>query len=318
MSHPQEGSYINNKELDLVKAEYLKFTEFLCSVIGENKFKKSKFWFYQKQLSDFSKLDLVSQSKLLAVINKYGRLMPIFSGDMDFLKHNLLKLVSGSHSFSNLEEEHNDFYFEFDMALRYLLCKEQKNINITSECDVIIDDDIAIECKFLHGESGFEQNIRKANNQIITRIEDGLAKRGFISIDISHLVSKKEIQDFIDSIFIEFLEQYKNLGVSIKDAQSQIPHNKNFKKIVQGYVNQKIEYYYHKAKNTYVQFNLDSKVIGVFYQYEDVFLLDSDEYATCLPIRIGCYDMNDKYILNNPSIDKDELKKEFHSLATGI
>ena len=50
MSHPQEGSYINNKELDLVKAEYLKFTEFLCSVIGENKFKKSKFWFYQRKV----------------------------------------------------------------------------------------------------------------------------------------------------------------------------------------------------------------------------------------------------------------------------
>lgn len=135
--------------------------------------------------------------------------MPIFSGDMDFLKHNLLKLVSGSHSFSNLEEEHNDFYFEFDMALRYLLCKEQKNINITSECDVIIDDDIAIECKFLHGESGFEQNIRKANNQIITRIEDGLAKRGFISIDISHLVSKKRYKILLIRYSLNFSNNIK-------------------------------------------------------------------------------------------------------------
>ncbi len=318
MIHSLEGSYINNKELDFVKTEYLKFTEFLLSVIGENKFKKTKFWFYQKQLSNLSELDLVSQSKLLAVINKYGRLLPIFAGEIDFLKINLLKLVSGSHTFSNLEEEHNDFYFEFDMALRYLLCKEQKNVNITSECDIIIDNDIAIECKFLHSESGFEQNIRKANNQIIKRIDDGLANKGFISIDISHLVSKEEIQNFIDLIFIEFCNQYKSLGISIEDAQSQIPHNKNFEKIIKGYINQKIEYYYHKAKKTYVHFNLDSKTFGVFYQYEDVFLLDSDEYVTCIPIRIGCYDINDKYIHANPSIDEDELKKEFYSLANGI
>lgn len=51
MSHPQEGSYINNKELDLVKAEYLKFTEFLCSVIGENKFKKASFGFTKSNLA---------------------------------------------------------------------------------------------------------------------------------------------------------------------------------------------------------------------------------------------------------------------------
>ncbi|EHO7827677.1 hypothetical protein KMG13_004540, partial [Salmonella enterica] len=93
MNHPQKGSYINNKELDFVKTEYLKFTEFLCSVIGENRFKKSKFWFFQKQLSNLSELDLVNQTKLLAAINKYGRLLPIFAGDIDFLEKNLLKLV---------------------------------------------------------------------------------------------------------------------------------------------------------------------------------------------------------------------------------
>ncbi|EFT8215706.1 hypothetical protein HVB85_002774, partial [Salmonella enterica] len=316
MNHPQKGSYINNKELDFVKTEYLKFTEFLCSVIGENRFKKSKFWFFQKQLSNLSELDLVNQTKLLAAINKYGRLLPIFAGDIDFLEKNLLKLVSGNHSFSNLEEEHNDFYFEFDMALRYLLREDQKDVNITSDCDIIIDNDIAIECKFLHSESGFEQNIRKANNQIIKRIEDGLATRGFISIDISHLVSKEEIQNFINSIFIEFCDQYKSLGTSPEDAQSQIPRNKNFEKIIQGYINQKIEYYYHKAKNTYVHFNLDPRVFGVFYQYEDVFLLDSHKHATCIPIRTGCYDINDEYIHQNPSIDEDEVKKEFYSLAT--
>ena len=318
MIHSQEGSSTNNKDLDFLKIEYIKFTDFLCSVIGESKFKKSKFWFYQKQLSSISELDLVSQSKLIAVINKYGRLLPIFSGKIEFLKENLLKLVTGSHNFSNLEEEHNDFYFEFDMALRYLLCGAQKKINITSECDIIVDNDIAIECKFLHGESGFEQNIRKANNQIIKRIKDGLANRGFISIDISNLVSKKEIQDFINFIFTEFCDQYKKLGINSEDAQSQIPLNKNFQKIINGYINQKIEYFYYKAKKTYVHFNLDSRVFGVFFQYEDVFLLDSGENVTCVPIRIGCYDINDIYIQENPSIDKKTLSQEFHSLANGI
>lgn len=61
MSHSQEGSSINNKEISHLKNEYIKFTEFLCSVIGEDKFKKSKFWFFQKQLSKLHELDLTDQ-----------------------------------------------------------------------------------------------------------------------------------------------------------------------------------------------------------------------------------------------------------------
>ncbi|WP_426596369.1 hypothetical protein [Pectobacterium brasiliense] len=318
MSHSQEGSSINNKEISHLKNEYIKFTEFLCSVIGEDKFKKSKFWFFQKQLSKLHELDLTDQKKLLSIINKYGRILPIFEGDIDYLKSNLLKIVAGSHTYSNLSESHNDFYFEFDMALRYLLGKGKKKINITSDCDIIIDDDIAIECKFLHGENGFEHNIRKAEKQIVNRIESGLAKRGFISIDLSQLVSGKDIQNFIDTIFLEFLNQNKVLGLNTRDSHSQIPHNKNFQKIIAGYINQNIEYYYYKAKKTYKHFKLDPRVCGVFFQYEDTFLLDSEELATGLPIRIGCYDINKRYIAENQFIDEEALKKEFHSLANGI
>ena len=149
----------------------------------------------RKDLSDPERLDSQSMASLMEIVSKYNAINDLFEGGLIFEDRDVAKIVEGSASYEDDSQQgYNDKFFELSMGVRFWRgiqkIKPEVRVALDGICDVIVDDEIAIECKYAHSAGRLVDNVKKARKQIDCRVSKGSARYGFIALDISNLVSK--------------------------------------------------------------------------------------------------------------------------------
>lgn len=206
----------------------------------------TKLYKIKEDLLKFDDLDDKSLSKLLETACKYNSINSLFKHDKcKFNKTDLIKILKGTHDYTaDSNEQYNDFFFELSMGSRFIQAfkNESVTIHLNTDCDVIINNDIAIECKYIHSSSKIITNINKAKKQIETRIKDGLAQSGFIAIDLPHVYPHQKVNKFVQYTFNKFLENCEIFKDKIPgNLVKIITDNKHFQNIIQTYISHELE-----------------------------------------------------------------------------
>lgn len=248
----------------------------------------TKLWKLKKDLESISEIDDQSQAKVAEIVTKYVTLNHIFNSNIQYSKKDLAKIIEGKSDYKlDSNDNYNDYFFELSMGLRFLLSHNGKaTIKFDGVCDVIINDKIAIECKYIHSKSNIIKNIRKANNQIEKRIAENQAKIGFIALDLSHVLSTEKVKEFAHSAFDKFVENYKILksrGRIEGDIPIAISENDNFKKIISSFV-------MHEAETTlYAELGFDydmgSNTAAILFQAVNTFFFEFENSGLPLTTR---------------------------------
>lgn len=270
----------------------------------------------KKDLDNLPALDNDSLARVAEIASKYITLNYIFNSDVKYNKKDLLKVIEGKSDYKlDSNDNYNDYFFELSMGIRFLLSqKDNTRINLDGACDVIINDAIAIECKYIHSKNNLLKNISKANKQINKRIADNQAKLGFIALDMSHICSEEKIRKFINVTFDNFLDSYKSLASRghVDDILQSLSENKNFKEIIGSFIT-------HEAEVTLFNelgFNYDMGSNSYAILYQAVYTHCFDYEGSTLPITFRGM----TYLLNSkiPESQRQDIQKFIHNLAVGV
>lgn len=257
-------------DIDVLRKDFDVLLENIEKVIKErskNKtVKTSKLWQIKKDLQNPENLDESALGKLIELVTKFNAINHIFSENIPYNRKDLLKIIDGTRDYSiDANDGYNDFFFELSMATRWLLVAKaydyETKINLDGICDVIIDDEIAIECKYIHSSLNIIENVKKADKQIGDRVKSGLAKYGMAALDLSNICRKDRIKEFADYVLLRFAENYELLiekGKLNGDVLDLIIQDRNFSKILNNYtmleaetsLAQELGFDYKLGKNT--------------------------------------------------------------------
>lgn len=156
--------------------------------------------------------------------------------------------------------------FEFSIASRFVESLDNYNIDLSTNCDLIINQNIAIECKYIHGASKLEDNIKKARRQICERINSELAKIGIIAVDMSNLLSSDRFNGIVDvsekftsqeEMLLKFKEYYSKLVIDKLNMEiNHIHENKIFGKsnAIQAILLQSFNFVMINFEDSYIPF----------------------------------------------------------------
>jgi len=272
----------------------------------------------KKDLENIEHLEKNEAAKVSEIVIKFNTINDIFKNNIEVNKKELVKIIEGKHDYKlDSNEGYNDSFFELSMALRFLLASKEARprINLDGECDVIVNDKIAIECKYIHSLSNIVKNIKKANNQIDKRIQNGQAKIGFIALDLSHICPRDKVQEFAKYTFNRFLENYQYLEKKRKisgDILDQILVDNNFKKIISSYIMTEIETALYGELG--FSYDMGSNTLAIIFQSMNSFYFEHEGRAIPIISRGMTYFLNRN--LNHESAKK--VEKYIHSLAVGI
>ncbi|HDN9022204.1 TPA: hypothetical protein P2I16_004297 [Aeromonas salmonicida] len=272
----------------------------------------------KKDLENIENLDKKSIAKISEIVTKFNTINEIFRNDIEFNKKDLVKIIEGKHNYDlDSNDGYNDSFFELSMALRFLLSlKETKpRINLESECDVIINDKVAIECKYIHSLSNIIKNIRKANNQIDKRVENGQAEIGFIALDLSHVCSKDKVEEFAEYTFNRFVDNYRYLEEKRRissDILERILVDNNFKKIINSYFMSEVETALYGELG--FSYDMGPNVLAIIFQSMNSFCFEYE--GRIMPVAVRGM----TYFINRDLDDEKtrQVKSYIHSLAVGI
>lgn len=293
--------------LDLVLKKIRPNTNILNTKIGAIK----------DDLDNFERLNRYEQAKLFEIAIKYVQVNNIFNGNVDFNEKELIKIIEGKHDYSSdSDATYNDYIFEISMATRFLLSSNNHaEINIGDICDIIIDSKMAVECKYIHSRKNMRKNIGKARKQIERRVVDGQADRGFMALDLSHLMPLDKINDFLQITFKLFASNHETILSKQrldKSVLKSVVDDRNFSKIIQSYMMHELESVLYSE----LGFNYDFGVstLGIIFQTNNSFVIEYKEEFQVIPARGMTYFLNKKL----PKDSQVVLKEYIHNLAVGI
>lgn len=272
----------------------------------------------KKDLSEIEKLDAESMAKVSELVSKYNSINAIFSENIEFNKNDFVKIIEGKADYAiDSNESYNDYFFELSMATRFFEAFRDENvkINLNGVCDVIVNDSIAIECKYIHSISNTMKNIKKAKKQIEKRVEDGQAQIGFIALDLSHICPRGKVNEFAKFTFDRFVENYETLEKrgQIKDINiNKILRDNNFSKLISSYIMHEIETALYSELG--FSYDLGKDVLAIIFQTMNSFAFEYQDKVQPLVTRGMTYFINqnlneDRYL---------EVRKLIHTLAVGI
>lgn len=272
----------------------------------------------KKDLLNIENLDKNSLAKLCEIVVKYNSINYIFNNNIEYNKKDLVKIIEGKSNYiQDSDEVYNNYFFELSMGVRFLLAFKKLNlkINLDTVCDVLIDDNIAIECKYIHSSSNLVKNIRAAKKQIEKRITDGEAENGFISLDLSHIFPKEKVQEFASYTFDKFIKNYERLRKKRRiegDILQQIINDTNFSKIINSYILRELETSLYEELG--FSYDMGDKVLAIIFQSMNSFTFEYEEKIHPLTTRAMTYFLNTK--LN----ESETLKTQeyIHKLAVGL
>jgi hypothetical protein len=275
-------------------------------------------------LSDIENQDNDSLAKIIEIVIKYNSINNIFTHNITYNKNDLIKIIEGKPDYAqDSNEGYNDHFFELSMAVRFLLSlkNSDKNsnakINLDGVCDIIINDLIAIECKYIHSTSNIIKNIQKAKNQIDKRIADNQAKYGFIALDLSHICPKEKFKEFANYTLNKFIESYEILrtkGHIQGGILKNILDDRNFLKIISSYIMMVVETTLYSELG--FSYDLGGNVIAIIFQSNNSFVFEYKDEVYPVPTRGMTYFLNPKLRLTNNKVV--EIERFIHSLAVGI
>ncbi|EHT4943625.1 hypothetical protein VV99796_03187 [Vibrio vulnificus] len=269
---------------------------------------------YKERLSNFEELSDMDLANLVGTVNSYNFIGEVFeSNNIQYKDSEILKVIEGQSDDS--QHKSNDILFELSMAARFALSTNQKaKINLDTDCDVIVNDSAAIECKCIHNAKRISDNVRKAINQINKRIEDGQAKYGLVALDLSHVAVTDQEKKFVYDLFDKFCanhSQISNLGDSVPIS---VLKNEHFKTMVRAFLSHCSEAkLYQYLSESLVKEKMNNNVKAIVYQVSVYFIFSFDNIFVPVPVRIMNYFINPK--LTND--EADDIRGKIHSLEVG-
>lgn len=220
--------------------------ELKLTAVRNSKLQKWKDISLENNVSPTEKIPYVYQ------IHRYVRALRIIKKHYKNIKTETLKKIYKG-TIDDFTHESENFLFELEMASRLLCSKlyQEKNfsINLKERTDIIINNEIFVECKRIKSIKSFENNIRDANNQL-EKLKKG--EFGIIALDISNLLKEeyfgkiKEHEECINNIFDENIQLYDH--------------------VLQKLISEK--YYSITEKLNRLNFKLNERVIGLVCQAE--------------------------------------------------
>lgn len=312
-----------NHDIESIKAQYEllleNFSKLSMKVRPRTKVSSTKLGLIKKNLNKIESLDKETLIKTIEIVTKYNSINEIFSNNIKCNESDLFKLLEGSaNPETERNEKYNDFFFEFSMACRFLrvLPKDEEiNVDLAGVCDIVVNDFFAVECKYIHSQSGISENISKANKQIATRIKDGQAEVGFIALDLSNLIPRAKIEDFVNFTLQRFIKGYKRLEAKKYISGDLIRHilcDKNFSQIISHYSTFEIESIVREEIGFADQF--EDGMIAILLQSINTFLIEDGNQLIPFSTRSLTY-------IVNPNLPRENLlgvKQFINKLAVGF
>ncbi|MEY4978673.1 MAG: hypothetical protein RLZZ352_943 [Pseudomonadota bacterium] len=254
----------------------------------------------------------------MEIVSKYNAINDIFNGEISYNKKELAKIVEGTPDYTkDSNEQYNDYFFEISMGVRLLSALKDKNakINLDGICDVIINNEIAIECKYIHSPSNIVKNIQTAKHQIQTRVDDKQANCGFIALDLSHICPREKILEYVNYTLDKFITSYTMLsskGYINGNIVQHIIDDKNFSKIICSYIMMEVETCLYSELG--FSYDLGKNTLAIIFQSINSFVFVHENQMFSITTRGMTYFVNDKLPLNT----KEKTINFIHSLAVGI
>ncbi|AZL68722.1 hypothetical protein [Pseudomonas oryziphila] len=283
--------------------------------------RNTKLGFYERQLKEISSLPNQDAAMLASIVTRYNLLNRLFPRpeNIKIKDADLMKLLEGASDLQEKGQEYNDTFFELSMALRFLPSeKATVNLDMTTICDVIVNEELAVECKYLHGIKGLRPNLSKGLKQLDERVEKKLASYGFVALDLSALVDHQKIWNFAQSVFSEFLGVYAKLEERNKLAAGGIlqhaTKDKNFEKIISSFVSLQIESIFYGELGDHEVEKMSKHCLGVLFQCSVDLVFEHDEELLPVSIRAMNYFINPSI----PASQHDEIRHAIKNLASGI
>lgn len=317
-----------NYNIDTVKQDFDNLLENLSKVLKEirprTNILSTKLGKIKKDLSDIKNQDSDSLAKIIEIVIKYNSINNIFTHNIIYNKSDLIKIIEGKSDYAqDSNEGYNDHFFELSMAVRFSLSLKNfdKNssakINLDGVCDIIINDLVAIECKYIHSTSNIIKNIQKAKRQVDKRIADNQAKNGFIALDLSHICPKEKFKEFANYTLNKFIESYEILrtkGHIQGGILKNILNDRNFSKIIGSYIMMEVETTLYSELG--FSYDLGGNVTAIIFQSINSFIFEYKDEVYPLSTRGMTYHLNANLNLTDDEVVK--IVRFIHSLAVGI
>lgn len=299
---------INQYNYTKLATDYSGFLERLDILIKSSglslDIRKTKLYHYQAQLNNLHSLDNKGIIELINVIVKYLSIGQLLEGSNEavFDKNKLFDLAKGTHASDDSSDAYNGSFFEFSMASRFAQALgSDAKIDMGSMCDVVIDGCVGVECKYVISSTKLYDNINKAIRQLEDRLANKSIVRGFVAIDLSNVLPKNTVDNFIHSTFERFVKNHLKIIEKDGDVISSTLKDKNFSKIIYAYLSHEMEVFFHeKFVNLWYrkQKKMNPHILAVLYQFNRYVLFEYDDQFQPLIIRSLSYfentDANEK------------------------
>jgi len=260
--------------------------------------KATKLFSYKNKLQQLDKLNDQEISNLIKLITKYISINVIFndSGKIKFDPKKLIELISGTHALDDTTDAYNGSFFEFSMAIRFALTvTDSKSIDLRGICDVVIDNDLGLECKYVTSQSKVYKNISEAIKQLELRLTNKEINYGLAAIDFSCILEEDRIFNFIKVLFKQYIRNHLRISYNYDAALNSVMGDKNFINAIHAYLMHEMEILFHEkflAQWKRSNKTINPKIIAITYQYNISILLEHGNIAQPLVIRNLTYFVN--------------------------
>lgn len=305
----KETSYSIDDILNHIKI----FSEYLNEYFP-NKINNTPFADYISILNEIKDGD-IKNFGYLPIIQKFVFLSELIKSkdgilyNQDGLKLKLKKLIKRNSKLllhQDSEQEYNRELFEFSMAARFSKIisndKTVRKINISDICDVIIDDEIGVECKYVTSKNKIKERLLDGISQINKRIINNSLKYGLVALDLSNILNN------IDGIngLMDIKKKFNNKEEMLKTISKQ------YQKMITHLMREEIKRYIIETWNGNNDINIKPDAI-LFQSYNYTFIELDEEM---IPVFYRTLDF-----CINPNISKgksDYVKSIIEKLATGM
>ncbi|MDU7785017.1 MAG: hypothetical protein E7J79_01685 [Aggregatibacter aphrophilus] len=290
---------VNSSNLSSLLQDAEKLVSELEGISVFENIKKSKFYLWLKKVKNRKNQDAKQLIPVFSKLYHYNRILEFVRDNIISIKEDTIShLISGPYNILDDSHQSENYFFEIDMASRF---PDGCSKNLLSPTDIVINDNLFIECKKLHSYKKFEKNIKDANNQISNLKRD---IKAFIALDFTDIFKSNEYLELLAPI-ISFFKKYH-----LELNGANFIENPNFRNVAMTLLSSALEFKFNELlidferKNPEFQFNRN--VIGIFYQLYTFLELDDE---SIILVRGATY---------LPFDTSDETKRFFHDLASGF
>lgn len=287
--------------------------------------KNTKLGEMHDQLVNIKNLNSDHAAALALIISVYNQINRLFDGSLDisFKDHEVLDLVTGRLALEGPNDKSSDRLFELGMAIRFARGSIGSfAVSLETDCDIIINNRLAIECKNLQSAKKVKQRVRYASDQLERRFEEGLATHGFIAVDVSALIDRNKFRQFADGVFECFEGTYTAMSSAGSFAPtirengilSSIKSDANYQKIITSYIAHQAEFALHSNLGDFRLEHLPKNCWGIIIQSTVPLSISDNERMVPIPIRTTSYFLNPSF----PEKLKGEMRDFLGRLSTGF